>query len=230
MSYRFVWNLKWFQKYPWGRRIKGRNLECLDLKANGKLIISDGLIDGHAIDTKPLPFKCWFLRTSPNSFIANASILWNIPCVHEYGIDHFTKERIVDDAMHTGALGVEPKYIGTAIVEAMEKDCFQTGETGITEKNLQVLRWRFKRHYKSMQIQDRSRRPCRIKFITHKMFDKTTLNCQAGEARDLVKFAMNLMREFSSQGSTFIQLAEAGTHDGQMQRCDFPSQRRTGQV
>ena len=72
--------------------------------------------------------------------------MWNIPEVHNDGVEHFTKERVPDDSMHTGALGVDAKYVGTAIAKLFEHDCFNVGSKVVNEKGMQILRKKMKTH------------------------------------------------------------------------------------
>ncbi len=58
-------------------------------------------------------------------------MFWHVPGVHDFGIDHFTSERMVDDSLHTLALGVEQRYVGKCMVVALEDDCFNTRQAHV---------------------------------------------------------------------------------------------------
>ena len=176
------------------------------------MVVSKDVACPHDIETLPLPFELWFLKVKGDASIVNVSLLWEVPGVHNYGIDHATVDMFMDDALHTSALGVEAAFVGECLASTLDCDCFVVGVRGVTERGLQALRARMKKHYKQRRVTQPGRKPCRIKFLTSKMINGRTLKAHGGETRDLIPFAIQLMREFSEKGERFQLLAESGKH------------------
>ena len=158
-----------------------------------------------------------FYRRSQEAGLSGVSILWNIEGVHAYGIDHFKTAYLVDDILHTGALGVYGKYVSKALTILLVDNCFKVGlnltKRDRMERGVLVLRQRLKRHYRNMRLAKPTYKLSRVRHFTLGMLGSEAnpdLHAKGGQTIDLLRFASSLMSSFAQQGPQYRYLATAG--------------------
>ena len=85
------------------------------LKPNDTLVPSFLLPYISDLKSVRLPITVWFLRRSRSTNIAGVTLLWNVPGIHQDGVEHFRLEFIIGDLLHTLDLGVLPKFAGLVL-------------------------------------------------------------------------------------------------------------------
>ena len=215
---------KFKKDYPQGRQIEGKI---------HPFVRAAGLIRGdllqpycgdlqslHTLEHIGLPGTVWYFRPGPHAH-TGVSLLWNVPGVHNYGIEHFTLDRMVDDVLHTLALGTEGKYDGEVLVEALRKDVFETGQ-GNQKERLQYgvlkVRKEIKEYYKRMQAREPARKISKIDKLTVGMLgmenkkgpNKPTLKAKGGETSDLTEFCYEIAEKHQDKSEKLKTLAKAG--------------------
>ena len=209
-------NLVWKQRWPWGRTVTA-GIHIAGLKAGDRLVVSDALTDLHQLEHLITPCRIYFLRTQKPSCIQGVSLLWHVPGVHEFGIDHFSCERMMDCGLHTMALGIEQKFVGKCMMTALQDDCFETGKASMPERleeGMAKLRFKLRRFYRAQAKSHPGRSQTRIRHLTIKMLGNAanpTLKAKGAETRHCIGFAVQLMSEFGARGgSKYHALAAAG--------------------
>ena len=107
-------SLRFLHSWPWGRTVKPRHGQSFGLMSGDRLVIGGSIVTIHDVETVPLPARLWFFRLSKSGALAGPSLMYHIPGMHSYGVDHFTIERFVDCTLHTVDLGVAAKWHGSA--------------------------------------------------------------------------------------------------------------------
>ena len=158
-----------------------------------------------------------FFRWKKDSAIAGVGLIFNIPGVHNYGIDHFQLPYLVDDPLHTLSLGVSQRFVGLCFREVLLSNCFRvvanTKEQKL-ERGIFQLRKRLRRHYRVKRVTQPQHKLSRIRHLSVSMLgpaDTSELKAKGGQTNDVISLATSLMHEFSAVGGrTFFLLASAG--------------------
>ena len=93
--------------YPWGRCVA---TPIFGLRRGDRLVISDKMRDICMLEELPTPAIVSFFRSQKDTGIAGVSILFSIPGLHQFGIDHLTMDMICHDVLHCGDLGIAQKF------------------------------------------------------------------------------------------------------------------------
>ena len=80
----------------------------------------------HDLESVRLPARLWFFRLMKTGGIAGVSLMYDLPDVHSFGVDHFTIERFVDCTLHTLDLGVTGKWHGQCLWLLLRNDVYNT--------------------------------------------------------------------------------------------------------
>ena len=85
---RLLDSLHWLVKYPWGRTVK-RGHGCFGLRPGDSLCCGGDIgVDKHSLEHLAVPFTVAFFRARASSAICGVSVMWNVPGVHQLGIEH----------------------------------------------------------------------------------------------------------------------------------------------
>ncbi len=119
-------SLRFNHSHPWGRCTHKNLATRFGLKNGDRLLVGGGLLSIHDLELVVVPCEVWFFRLEKCSGIAGTSLMFNIPGLHDHGIEHFTIDRFVDCTLHTLDLGVTCKWHGLALVELLKHDVYHT--------------------------------------------------------------------------------------------------------
>ena len=211
--------LQWLHKYPWGRRIHKSGGRRWGLKHHDKLILGGHLLsNAHGLEHLSTPCVVWFFRADINSGIANSSIMFNIPGLHNLGVDHFEMRHFVDCTLHTLDLGVGQRYIATCFVHLLRKNVFECIHTTLYGKmvlGMQKMKACAKKYYNecdknSFGKVSRLRGPWTLAKLGK--LDNPCLHAKGAESRTLVKFCAQIVDLYKEKlGREGALLAAAGT-------------------
>ena len=163
-----------------------------------------------------VPVDIILFRYKMESPLAGVALLWSVPGVHSYGIDHVRLEHLVDDTLHTLALGVYQKFAGLCLAQALKRNVFRVTGAGQEEryqKSMFIIRRRLRLHYRVLRIKMPGHKQSRIRHLTLSNLGKLknpTLAAKGGQTVDIVPFCTRLMHECAAQGQVFQLLAKAG--------------------
>ena len=204
-------SLRWRVKYPWGRAFFG--VSKFNLRAGDRLVSGGDLgIDLYELDSLPLPFTVYFLRQQQSSCITSVSLMWNVPGVHNLGIDHLVITYIADCTLHTLDLGVAQRYCGHAIRCALRNNVHNIERDSLKDRmaiGAMRVRRDLKAYYKKVDevaVRLGERRVNRIKCFTLKKLgpnlDTPVLLGKGAQSRALVRFCADLLHEHCEKVGT----------------------------
>ena len=190
------------QKFPWGRCVFGRNGIPFGLRAGDKLVLGGSLLTHiNALEDLPLPFHVFFIRITRTTGIAGISVLWNIPGVHNLGIDHFMIDHFGDCVLHTVDLGLGPRLIGVSFMYALRKNVYGL-EGSMHEKltkGMLSIKADTKLYYKKVDKENKDSGKCsRVKSLSLKklgILDRPCLKAKGAQSRNLVRFTKEFLRK-----------------------------------
>ena len=136
--------------------------------------------------------------------------------MHNYGIDNFTKDGLVDDTLHTMALGIEADWNGTSMMRLLQKNFSNSTRTTKHEKfedGLACFRTRLKTYYKNGHDANPDYKWSRIDRLTLKMLGKEnnpTLKAKGGETNDITLFVLGNVRSCATLDPLLPHLVQAG--------------------
>jgi len=200
---RLVDALAWQNKYPWGRRVVGTKGTEWGLLVLDKLCVSDDIRNPHELqyDTK-LPVRLVFCRPRAESGIAGVSLLFNIPGVHSFGIDHFEVRYFCECTLHTLDLGVASRFCGTAMVLALQCNIYKLPYRGPTQLVIRgvgrmgvKIKDYYDREHKKQPDKPLSRLDKSFTWKNLGSLSEPSLKAKGGATRGLVKFCVELMQE-----------------------------------
>ena len=120
-------------QYPWGRICtKPKRNNIWGLKHGDRLILGGDIRDIFELDSLDPPYKVWFFRQQKNSCFSGCPLVFNIPGIHKYGIEHFELRYFRDCVLHTLDLGIIPRWLGHSLSMVILENCY--GCTDSTEK------------------------------------------------------------------------------------------------
>jgi hypothetical protein len=149
---RLVASLAWQDAYPWGRRVVAKKGSEWGLAAQDQLIVSDAIRNPHDLESLVPPFKVFFFRPRKESGISGASLMFNIPGVHSFGIDWFEVQHFCECTLHTLDLGVAQRFCGTAMVQALQCNIYKLpykGKRQLVRRGTPHMGKAIKKYYKN---------------------------------------------------------------------------------
>jgi hypothetical protein len=199
---RLVASLAWHDAYPWGRHVVGNKGSEWGLAAQDQLIVSYAIRNPHDLESLAPPFKVFFFRHRKESGISGVSIMFNIPGVHSFGIEHFEVVNFCECTLHTLDLGASQRFCATAMTQALLCNIFKLpyrGKTQLVKRGSPYLGKAIKKYYK----REHKATPWKKLSTLSKCFTwrdlggikKPCLKAKGGETRGLVKFCTELMQK-----------------------------------
>ena len=191
------------KKFPYGRvfmtsRDVGGRFGML--VSMDRLVPSSDMPDICALEDVALPSVIWFLRLTDNSNINAISTLWHVDGVHQWGVDHMTRDRMIGDILHTFDLGIVQKQVGLCFWRILNSSVYSSTQTlraEILEDKLKQLRMRLRREYTRQRMSRPHHKLSRIDKLSLKMLgpeEDPELHAKGGESRDVFKACCNIVQ------------------------------------
>ena len=206
--------------YPWGRCItRPGRAHRWGVKHNDRLVIGGDLTTIHGLESLAVPYTVWLFRQKKSTGYAGCSVMFNIPGVHNHGVDHFRLEYFVDCLLHTVDLGVAQRFIGTALLLILRRNCYGSecgALLGRMNDGCRLMRQDMRLYYRKLRQERFGKQGVtKIRKFSMKSFgadlDRPCLKAKGAESRDLVDFAVDLLHRFEHVlGETGRLLVEAG--------------------
>ena len=206
------------RKYPYGRvYMRSRDVNGLFgmLETLDRLVPSSCMPDICALEDVVLPSVIWFLRVKETSNINAVSSLWHVEGVHEWGVDHMTKDRMIGDILHTFDLGIIQKQTGLCFWRILQSEVFSSTQTlraEMLEDKLKKLRMRLRREYTRQRLSRPQHALSRIDKLTLKMLgpeEDPDLQAKGGESRDAFKACCKMVEEYAPRLHEGLHLLRA---------------------
>jgi len=208
--------LKWLDAYPWGRRVQGKQGSRWGLAPQDQLIVSDAVRSPYCLDTVATPCVVFFFRPRKQSSISGVSLLFNIPGVHTFGIDHFEVLHIAECTLHTLDLGLAQRFCATAMVKALKCNIYKLKLKAIGPlvfRGCMHMNKDIKKFYRDeKKLNPWKKMSTLSKTFSHVHLGKLNRPClkaKGGQTRVLVKFCTELMNKYDL-GKQGRLLAKAG--------------------